>query len=255
MTSYDVIGSIAILKFPRGMKKSEKKKTALELLEKHKNLKTVVEKSEKVRGRLRTIKTLFLAGEKTKESIHNESGCRFKLNIEKCYFSPRLSNERIEVAKKIAEGSKVLVLFAGVSPFSIVIGKIAKPEKIVSVELGRECCRYGKENARLNKLERVVEIVQGDVKKLKKLIKKRKFDVIVMPRPQLKETFLAYIWEFCKKDTEIFYYGFGKDIEEIVSEIEKEAGKAKKKIRIIEKRNAGDIAPYRYRFLVRFKLV
>ena len=98
--SYDCIGSIAILKFPKGTKLREKKKIAEELLRERKNIKTVVEKVEKVKGRLRTFKTRFLAGEKTKETIHKESGCLFKLDIDKTYFSPRLSGERLEIAKK-----------------------------------------------------------------------------------------------------------------------------------------------------------
>ena len=84
MASYDVIGSIAVLKFDKESKK-QKKKIARKIL-KQKNIKTVLEKLEKIKGRLRTYKTKFIAGVNTKETIHNESGCRFKLDVEKCYF-------------------------------------------------------------------------------------------------------------------------------------------------------------------------
>src|SRR3989344_4421527 len=109
-SGYDVIGSIAILKFKEGIKSTEKKKTASSLLKSRKNIKTILEKTEKISGRLRTYKTKFLAGIKTRETIHNESGCRFKLDVERCYFSPRLSGERLEIAGKIKQNSRVLVL-------------------------------------------------------------------------------------------------------------------------------------------------
>ncbi|MEK6820504.1 MAG: class I SAM-dependent methyltransferase family protein, partial [Nanoarchaeota archaeon] len=163
--AYDVIGSIAILKFPEKTGKKEKKKTACKLLEERKNIKTVLEKTEKVKGRLRTIKTRYLAGLKSRETIHKESSCLFKLDVEKCYFSPRLSGERLEIAKEIRKKDKVLVMFSGVGPYPIVIGKISGCKKVVSIELSRIASKYAKENVKLNKLKNV-EIVQGDVKRL-----------------------------------------------------------------------------------------
>ena len=251
--AYDIIGNIAILKFPAGTGSREKVKLAEKILKEQKNVTTVLEKKEKVSGRLRTIKTRYLAGIKTKEAIYNESGCKFKLDVEKCYFSPRLSGERLEIAKRCSKNDKVLVLFSGVAPFSVIIGKRAKCRKIVSVELNRIASKYAMENIKLNKLNNI-QIVQGDVAKLSKLIKVEKYDRIIMPRPQLKETFLKYIWRFSKKGTEVFYYDFGKDINLILKKVEREAKKSRKKIKILEFRKAGDIAPYKYRFLVRFEV-
>jgi len=252
MAGYDAIGNIAILKFPDSTKLREKKKQALKLLNENKSIETILEKIEKVSGRLRTIKTRLLAGKDTREALYKESGCFFKLNVETCYFSPRLSGERLEIAGKCSKKDKVLVLFAGVAPFSIIIAKLAGSQ-VVSVELGKECCKYARENVKLNKLNNI-KIIQGDVKKLSKLIQKEKFDKIVMPRPQLKETFLKYIWPFCKPGTLVFYYDFGKDVSKILKKIEQEAKKAKKKLKITGFRKAGDIAPYKYRWRIDFKV-
>lgn len=250
---YDIIGNIAILKFRKESLRS-KKKIALNLLREHKNISTVLEKVEKVSGRLRTIKTRWLAGIKTKTAFYRENGCVFKFDIEKCYFSPRLASERLEIAEKCRKNDSVLVLFAGVAPFSIVIAKKSRC-KVVSVELGRECHKYAVENVRLNKLSNV-EIIQGDVKKLSRLLKKNeKFSKIIMPRPQLKETFLHYVWKFTKKGTEIYYYGFGDDAEQVTEEIKDSAILDKKKIKIFSVKKAGDIAPYKYRWRVDLKLV
>ena len=252
MPGYDVIGNIAILKFPEKTENIKKKKIAFELLKKQKNIKTVLEKVDKVKGRLRTIKTRFLAGKNTRETIHKESGCLFKLDVEKCYFSPRLSGERAEIVKKIKSKDKVLVMFSGIAPFSIVIAKLSGARKIVSIELGEFCCKYARENILLNKTNNV-EIIQGDVKKVVSKLKE-KFDKIVMPRPQLKETFLKQAFSVSKKGTIIFYYDFGKEEKEILEKIGKEAGKYKKRIKILGIKKAGDIAPYKYRFRVDFKI-
>lgn len=258
MTTYDLIGDIAIFKFPDKTREKEKKKEALSFMKEHRNIKTVLEKADRVKGRLRIAKTKFLAGIDKTEAIYIESGARFKLNVDETYFSSRLSGERARIADEIASRTgkkcRILVLFAGIAPFSIVIARKLKLDgkkaEIYSVEINRKASKYAEENVKLNKLENI-KVIQSDVKKLKL---SGKFDFIIMPRPQLKETFLKYIWKFCLRGTQIYYYDFGKDIEEIIKKIENEAKKARKKIKILEFRKAGDIAPYKYRWLVRFIL-
>ena len=99
--AFSVLGNIAIVNFSDDFKVSEKKKFAKKLLQKHRNIKTVLEKSGKFKGRLRKMQTKYLVGEKTKEVLYKENGCVFRFNIDDTYFSPRLSNERKELASKI----------------------------------------------------------------------------------------------------------------------------------------------------------
>ena len=253
--AYDIIGNIAIVKFKEGTSKEDKKNLAKSILEKQNNVYTVLEKIEKVSGKLRTFKTRFLAGKNTKETIHRESGCLFKLNVEKCYFSPRLSNDRLEIAKRI-KGGKVICLFSGVAPYPIIIAKHTSASKVVAIELNKECTKYAKENKILNKIGDKLEILQGDVNKIvPKLAKKEKFDYIVMNRPQLKDTFLSSSLKASKKSSIVFYHGFGKDIKEIKKEIEQECKKNKKKIKFLESWINGDISPYTYRFTIVFKVL
>lgn len=261
MANYDIIGDIAIIKFEKEVTKTEKTEFAKKFLWEHKNVKTVLEKADKVSGRLRTIKTNFLYGERKLETIHKENDCRFKLNIETCYFSPRLSNERIELAKIVSKkkNAKVLVLFAGVGPFSVVIAKFAKPKKIISIELGKECCKFAKKNIEMNKVQNIIEVIQGDVKKiipkLKNKLIEEKFDFIIMPRPNLKDSFLKEAFSVCKKNTQIIYYGFcsEKQLEKMLSDINKEAKEYKKKINITKVKEAGDIAPYEHRYRIEIR--
>lgn len=248
MASYDLLGNIAIVKFEKG---EDKKKIAGRILKEHNAVKTVLEKAERVKGRLRKIKTKWVAGEKNKISRYKENGCVFVFDVDETYFSSRLSGERLEVAGKVKRKDSVLVLFAGVAPYSIVIAKLSKCKRVVSVELNKKASKYAEQNVKLNKVDNRVEVLQKDVKKLNL---KEKFDVIVMPRPRLSETFLSYIWKFCKKGTTVYYYGFGRDPSVVVDEIKKEAEKGKKKIKIMRIKKAGEIAPYKYRWRVDFRI-
>ncbi len=255
--SFDILGDIAILKFPEKTPEKQKQKLAENFLKKQKQIKTVLEKSDRVKGRLRIFKTKFLAGENKRETIHTENNCKFKININEAYFSPRLAEQRKkisdEIAKKVAKNkNKILVLFAGIAPFPIVIAKklkkLKKPAEIISNEINRKASKYADENVKLNKLEDYIKVIQGDSKKLPNKLRK-KFDFIVMPRPNLKETFLKSALKFSKKGTEIYYYGFGKSKEKIKEEINKTI-----KINKIKIEKAGEIAPYKFRWLAKFKI-
>jgi tRNA (guanine37-N1)-methyltransferase len=254
--SYDLFGNVALVKFPEKLKSGDKKKIAEKLLKEQTHIKTVLEKREKIKGRLRKLSTNYIAGENTKEIIYHENGCVFRFNIDDTYFSPRLSNERKELALKIKKNDLVLVMFAGVAPFSIVIAKNSKAKKVFSNEINRAANKYAELNIKLNKLAGRVELVNGDVKKIAPKLK-NKFDVIVMPRPQLKDSFLKEAFMLSKKGTKIYYYDFCKieDIDKIVEKVKEEAKKAKKKIKINNVKRAGEIAPYKIRLRIDFELI
>lgn len=256
MKGMDILGNIALVKFSREETIAKKRKQALQILSTNKNVRTVLEKTMKIKGRLRTPKTKFIAGINTKECSYKENGCVFRFNLETCYFSPRLSNERLEIAKMVKRGEEVLVLFAGVAPFSILIAKMGKAKKVVSIELGRKCSKYAQENTIRNKVPEIVQIVQGDArKKLPKM--KEKFDRIVMARPNLRDSFLDVAFPRIKRGGAIHYYGFyaGAEENKLIELIKKEADKAKKKIKIIKIKKAGNIGVRKYRYRVDFKVL
>jgi tRNA (guanine37-N1)-methyltransferase len=262
LKGYDIIGNIAILKFDKASLK-DKKEEASKLMLINTNIKTCLEKSEKIKGKLRTYKTKYILGKNTKETIHKESSCFFKLDVEKCYFSPRLSNERKQINDKIIKlknKKDILVLFAGVSPYSIIIAKNNKKSIVYSNELNKIACKYGEENTKLNKTPNV-KIIPGDVKKIALLIKKysmpKKYDIIVMPRAQLDYTFLKEAFSISKKNTIIFFREFCKEeeLKEKIENLEKEAKKSKKKIKILNITKTNEIAPYKFRYMIEFQIL
>jgi len=255
--AYSVLGNIAIVNFPDKYNGS-KKRFADVILKQNKSITTVLEKSKKFSGRLRKMNTKHLGGEKTKEVRYKENSCVFRFNIDESYFSPRLSNERKELASKIKRGSEVLVMFAGVAPFSIVIAKNSKAKKIYSNEINRQANKYAELNLELNKVKDKVELVNGDIKRLVKQKKiRKKFDVIVMPRPQLKDMFLKEAFALSKKGTRIYYYGFCKvdELKEMIENIKQQAKDSRKKIKILKKKKAGELAPYKFRFRIDIKVI
>ncbi len=277
--AFNILGNIAIVKFPRhrrtpkNLKKrfllGAKKKFAEKILRKNKPVKTILEKQGKVKGRLRKIQTKYLVGEKTKEVLYKENNCVFRFNVDSTYFSPRLSNERKEIALKIKKHENVLVMFSGVAPYPIVIAKNSKAKKVFAVEINREANKYAKLNIELNNVKENVEIIQGDIKKVAKKITSKggvnvrgtlvplRFDVIVMPRPQLKDSFLREAFMLSKKNTRIYYYDFcnENEINLIKEKIKSEAKNSKKKIKILKIKTAGEIAPYKIRVRIDFKIV
>ncbi|MEK6858422.1 MAG: hypothetical protein AABX53_00745 [Nanoarchaeota archaeon] len=255
MAPYDVLGNLVLVKFDRGAKLSEKKRFATRFLKDHREITTVLEKSARIKGRLRTPTTKWIAGEKTKEALYTENGCSFRLNVDTCYFSPRLASERKELADFVKKGERVLVMFGGVGPFAIVMGKNNKDSSVVSVELGREPSRYAVENVKRNKLTHVV-CIQGDVRR--KVHPLGKFDRIVMARPNLEDSFLDVAFRAIKKGGTIHYYGFYPEAgaeEALRTLILSESQKAKKKVRIMRIKKAGDIGTRRYRYRVDIRVL
>lgn len=254
MAPYDVLGNIVVVKFDRTTRAAEKKKFALKFLKDHKEITTVLEKSARIKGRLRTPTTKWIAGEKTKEALYSENGCLFRLNIDTCYFSPRLASERKELASMVRGKECVLVMFGGVGPFAIVMGKMNKTSSFVSVELGKEPSRYAAENVRRNKVANV-SVVQGDVRRKVPLL--GTFDRIVMARPNLADSFLDVALKAIKRGGVIHYYGFYEEEnaeKELRDLIGMEAKQARKKVRIMRIKKAGDIGTRRYRYRVDFSV-
>ena len=255
----DIVGTIAILKLPRKKWKITKKMQARKFLKEHKNITTVVEKTKGFSGTLRIPKTRHLAGIKTFTTTYKENDCTFTYDINRTYFSPRLSEERKATAGEVIKSlgrkksTKILILFAGVSPYPVILAKKLQEKKIsahiFANELNKDANDFAKKNIAKNKVEKYITLIPGDVKKISKKLSE-KFDIILMPRPNLKETFLKEILPLTKKGTKIFYHGFGTK-EEVTKEIKKDIGK---KIKNLKLRKAGDIAAYKYRWQATFEI-
>jgi len=252
-SSYDIIGSILIFSdFPPELTKKEKI-IGEALLKQHKNIKTVCKKTKKFSGKYRLPKLKIIAGEKTKETIHKENNATLKLDVEKVYFSPRLSTERKRIYQLIKKNESVLVMFSGSGVYPAVISKNSKPKEIYSIEVNPTACKYQKENIQLNKIKNI-KLYKGDVKKILPKINK-KFDRILMPLPKGAEDFLNLAVSKIKNKGTIHFYDFLNEAEfNLAKEKISKACKAKKKkYKILNIVKCGQFSPHVFRICVDFR--
>ena len=252
--SYDVVGDILILELPEGLEKKEKI-IGEAFLKIRSDVATVVKKTDTHTGVYRIRKVKVVAGKRKKEAIYKESGLRFKVHLEKMYFSSRLGSERLRVTRQVKKDEEVLVMFSGCAPYCCVIAKHSKARKVYGIEINPEAHKYGVENVRLNKLEGNVKLFLGDVRNVLPKLKK-KFDRIVMPLPKTGEQFLGLVLRYVKKGGVVHYYSFlGEEgVRGEIQKIKKECEKSKKKCRILRRVKAGQHKPRVWRVVFDIKV-
>jgi len=236
-SSYDIIGILLVFSdFPKVLNKKEKL-IADEMLKLHPHVKTILKKTENFSGKYRLPKYKVIAGQKTKETLYKENNVRLKLDIEKIYFSPRLSTERKRIASSVKKGEDILVMFSGAAPYPLVISKNSKAKEIVGIELNPVAHKYGLENIALNKISNV-RLIKGDVRKVVPKLNK-KFDRIAMPLPKGAENFLYLALGKIKRSGIIHFYTFSEEdkydgIIRLIKEKCKKCGKSCKITKIVK---------------------
>jgi len=253
-SSFDVIGSIAIIEFPEKLKK-DRKLIAKAMLDVHKNIKTVLEKASERKGKLRLRQYKFLAGQRKFETLHKEYGCVFKVNPVKVYFSPRELTERQRIAEQVKPRERVLVMFSGIGVYGIIIAKKQPKAEVVCVEINKTAVRYAEENVRLNRLKNVKNYC-GDVREI--CPKLGKFNRIIMPLPLGAEDFLDVAFKCIKRNGTIHFYSWGEEdklFENAGKVVRLKARHAKKKIRIVRKKKVLPYSPGKWKVCLDVKVL
>ncbi len=252
-TSQDLIGDIAIIEVSEELEPYEHE-LGEALMEAKPYLKTVLKKGKHT-GTYRTQKLDWLAGKKTKETVHIENNVKLKVNVEKVYFSPRLANDRKIIAEQVNPHEKVLVMFSGCAPYPCVIAKNAEAKKVVGVEINPVAHKYGLQNVELNNLENV-ELHQGDVGEIVPQLKEN-FDRIVMPAPDNANEYLETAIKKANKETVIHYYDFlpEEDLKRGKRLVEETSQRLDADVKILNIRQAGQISPGKFRTCTEFKII
>lgn len=189
-SSFDIVGDIAIMK-TAGACQQEAEAVANEILSIHKNVKTVLMQTSAIKKGYRTRELKLLAGENKTNATYKESGCTFEVDVEKCYFSPRLSHERARIAKLVQSGETVVNMFAGVGCFSIIIAKSVPQTKVYSVDINPEAFQFMVENVRYNRVSGSVHPLLGDAKQIVETQLRGVADRVLMPLPELALQYLT----------------------------------------------------------------
>jgi tRNA (guanine37-N1)-methyltransferase len=187
--SFDIIGDIAIIElFPPA--DQYERTIADALTQVHKTVRTVYSKAGPITDNLRLRPLHLVLGENRSETIHKEHGCRFKVDVSKAFFSPRLSSEHKRIAYKVTPDETVVDMFAGVGPFSVLIAKRLEKGKVHSIDANPEAARLIEENARLNRVQDKITVWSGDAHNL---VRKNLFglaDRVIMNHPSEAKNFL-----------------------------------------------------------------
>ena len=202
--AFDQVGDIIILKIPDSLV-PKKKTIGKVLLEKVKTAKSVFYQSSPVSGNFRTRKLELLAGEDKTETEYKEHGCRFKVDVEKAFFSPRLSTERDRIANLIKDGETVINMFGGVGMFSIIAAK-KKKCVVYNIDINPSATKLCEQNIKLNKLVGKVESLTGDAAKIIEGQLSGKGDRVLMLLPEKSDEFLDAAIKAAKKNGIIHYY-------------------------------------------------
>jgi len=204
VSAFDQIGDIIIVRIPDSLI-SKKKVIGKVLLQQVKTAKSVFYQSSPVEGDFRTRNLELIVGERKTETEYKENGCRFIVDVEKAFFSPRLSTERERISNLVNEGDVIINMFGGIGMFSILAAK-KKSCTVYNIDINPVASKLCEENIKLNKLKGKVISLNGDTTKIIKEKLQDKADRVLMLLPERSDEFLDTAISSLKKHGIIHYY-------------------------------------------------
>jgi tRNA (guanine37-N1)-methyltransferase len=188
-SAFDQIGDIVIIKIPDELV-AKKTVIAKAILDNIKTAKSVFAQASPVRGEFRVRDLEFLAGENRTTTEYKEHACRFKVDVARTYFSPRLSTERLRIARMVQDHEIIVNMFAGVGTFSVVIAKANKTCRVYSIDSNLAASELDRENAKLNKVQDRIVTIHGDAAEVINNQLVATADRVLMPLPERAKEFV-----------------------------------------------------------------
>ena len=204
ISSFDQIGDIIIVRIPDSLL-AKKKLIGETLLNEVKIAKSVFYQASAVEGDFRTRNLEILAGEDKTETEYKEFGCKFTVDVENAFFSPRLSTERERIANLVQDGETIVNMFAGVGMFSIMIAK-KKKCTVYSIDINPIAAKLCEKNIISNKLAGNVISINGDASQVIQEQLENKSDRTLMLLPERSDEFLKSAISATKSGGIIHYY-------------------------------------------------
>jgi len=204
ISAFDQIGNIIIVRIPDSLI-SKKKIIGETLLEQVKTTKSVFSQSSPVEGDYRIRNLEIIAGEDRTETEYKESGCTFIVDVEKAFFSPRLSTERERISNLISDNEIVINMFGGIGMFSILAAK-KKSCTVYNIDINPTASKLCDENIRLNKLKGNVISLNGDATDIINQTLQNSADRVLMLLPERSDEFLDSAIISLKTNGILHYY-------------------------------------------------
>jgi tRNA (guanine37-N1)-methyltransferase len=203
---FHVIGNIAILSLAPEQEEY-KMVIAKAVLSSGKSIHTVLNKTTKLQDERRVANFQLLAGVGNTVTTHKEFGFLYRLDVANVFFNSHLCYERMRVAAKVVAGEDVLLPFAGVGPFAVPLA--SRGAHVLALEKSREACLYLSENARLNRVEKMIAIINADAFHMAELLRKD-FHRAVIPAPYGADGILETVLPLVKSRGFLHFYTFKK---------------------------------------------
>ncbi len=241
---FEVVGDIAIVE------NIDAERVASALMSTSKNIKVVIAPISDVEGEFRTRRFRHVAGEERTITIHKEHGLRYRVDLERAYFTPRLGTERLRVARLVRPGDMVLDMFAGVGPFALLMSK--KGARVMAIDKNPAAVRHLRENAQINKIENI-EILEGDAGDLSSLIENQA-DHVIMNLPHSASQFLGPAMRAAKPGGFIHYYAIApeEDLYRDLDLIKNASAQMGLSVEVTYKGVVRSYAPHRYNVVIDF---
>jgi tRNA (guanine37-N1)-methyltransferase len=253
LRAFDLVGDIGVLRLPPELL-PRKREIGEALLRVHRHLRTVLLQVSPVSGEFRTRRLEVVAGKPRTETLHRESGCVFRVDLEKVYFSPRLAHERMRIAKQVGEGEEVTNMFAGVGCYSIVMAKHSGARRIYSIDKNPEAFRMMCENIRMNRVgERVLPLL-GDAREVISSQLRGKANRVLMPLPEAARQFVGTALEALREEGGmVHFYDVGEDPDPFSPSLrflEREVGGRGWSLEVVERRLIRSYGPGIYHLVL-----
>lgn len=206
--AFDIIGDVVVIDIQPKLRPYQ---TIIgeAIMQTQKNVTTVLAKASNISGVFRVRDYDYIAGEHKTQTIHREFGCQYHVDIAKAYFSPRLSHEHERVAVQVQDSETVADLFAGVGPFSLLIGKRNPTVKVYAIDLNPDAFELLKVNVRVNKVENHVFPILADAREIAATKLKGTADRVIMNLPETAIDFVDAACNVIKPEGGIaHFYGF-----------------------------------------------
>ena len=255
ISAFDQIGDIIIVRIPDSLV-SKKQVIGKTLLEQVNTANSVFYQSSPVEGDFRTRQLEVIAGEDKTQTEYKENGCKFIVDVEKAFFSPRLSTERERIAGLVKNGEVVINMFGGVGMFSLLAAKNTACT-VYNIDLNPVAAQLCKENTHINKLKGEVISLNGDATKIINEQLVGKADRILMLLPERSDEFLDSALLGLKDKGIIHYYShMHADKKQDATKLSEEhfLSVNKTDAEIITSRNVRPVGPRFYQTVVDVKI-
>ncbi|WP_407357264.1 class I SAM-dependent methyltransferase [Methanolobus sp. WCC5] len=249
---FELIGDIAVIE--DGVPEAEK--VAGAIMKVKKNVRTVLASLGPVEGEFRTRSFRTIAGEDRTSTIHKEYGCRYYIDLERAYFTPRLATERARILLQVKDGQTVVDMFAGVGPYSIMIAKKSPLIRVIAIDKNPDAIHFLRRNIELNAVSNV-EAIEGDANleagKLASMA-----DHVIMNLPHNAHQFLDAAIKLCAPGATIHYYDITPEDDlfssslKLIDEAAKRAGRSTE---VTETKVVRSYAPHQLNVCIEVKVI